>query len=220
MFDTMTPRRSFLTRLAAGVAAVAAVPARNAMSTSTPSNAAPELDTWLGTLKGSNKVIYDAVQPGGGPDAIIFARNFYKFSQDKLGTRPDDMQAIVSFRHFATPFGYTDAIWSKYPQIGQMLKIDDPKTKMPATRNVWLHDDVEGQAGSSIPGLVTRGAHFTVCGAATEFIANLLAGPSGNAAAINSELAASLVPNARIVPAGVVGLQRAQKAGFTYAFAG
>jgi hypothetical protein len=48
----------------------------------------------------------------------------------------------------------------------------------------------------------------------------LLAGKTGDAKAIEAELAANLIPNARMVPAGVVGVQRAQKAGFAYTFAG
>jgi intracellular sulfur oxidation DsrE/DsrF family protein len=48
----------------------------------------------------------------------------------------------------------------------------------------------------------------------------VLAGKTGDPKAIEAELAANLVPNARMVPAGVVGVQRAQKAGVAYTFAG
>jgi intracellular sulfur oxidation DsrE/DsrF family protein len=225
MTDSVTPRRSFITRLAAGAAVIGATPAVAAMGCSAAAAppAAPagdELDTWFASMKGPYKVIYDCVQPSGGPDGIVFARNFMKFSQDKLATKDADKSVIVSFRHFATPYGYTDAMWAKYPQFAALLKVEDPKTKKPATRNVPLHDDVEDQPGANIPALVTRGVHFTVCGAATEFIAGILAGKTGDAKAIEAELAANLIPNARMVPAGVVGVQRAQKAGFAYTFAG
>ena len=156
----------------------------------------------------------------GGADGILFARNFMKFSQDKLGTKDSDMSVVVSFRHFATPYGYTDAMWAKYPQFASLMKLDDPTTKKPAARNIPLHDEVMEQPGASIPGLIARGVHFTVCGAATELIAGMLGGKTGDAKAIEAELAANLVPNARIVPAGVVSVQRAQKAGFAYTFAG
>ena len=137
------------------------------------------------------------------------------------------MNVIVSFRHFATPYGYTDAMWAKYPQFASLLKVEDPTTKKPAARNIPLHDDVEGEVGANLPALVHEALvrcdpeiHFIVCGAATEFIAKLLAGKTGDPKAVEAELAANLVPNARMVPAGVVGVQRAQKAGFTYTFAG
>jgi intracellular sulfur oxidation DsrE/DsrF family protein len=225
MTDIITPRRSFIARLAAGAAVFGAVPAVAALgcAAAPAAPAAPtgdELDTWFAAMKGSYKVIYDCVQSQGGSDGIMFARNFMKFSQDNLATKDADMAVVVSFRHFATPYGYTDAMWAKYPQFAAMLKVDDPTTKKPAARNVPLHDDVEGQAGANLPALAARGVRFTVCGAATEFIAGVLAGKAGDAKAIETELAANLIPNARMVPAGVVGVQRAQKAGFAYTFAG
>ena len=229
MTDSTTPRRSFLARVATSAAVVGAAPALAAIgcaptsaSSSTPTTppTGDELDTWFASMKAPYKVLYDCVQASGGPDGIIFARNFMKFSGDKLGTKDADMNVVVSFRHFATPYGYTDAMWAKYPQFAELLKVQDPTTKKPAARNIPLHDDVEGEAGANIPALVARGVHFTVCGAATEFIAKILAGKTGDAKAIETELAANLIPNARIVPAGVVGIQRAQKAGFTYTFAG
>ena len=226
MSESVAARRSFIARLAAGAAAFAAVPALSAVAcapAAAPPPAGPppdELDTWLGTMKGTYKVVYDGVMPSGGPDGIMFARNFLKFSQEKLGTKDADMNVLVSFRHFATPYGFTDAMWAKYPQFAALLKVEDPKTKKPATRNIPLHDAVEDQEGADIPSPVKRGVHFTVCGAATEFVAKILAGDKGDAKAIEAELAANLIPNARMVPAGVVLVQRAQKAGFAYTFAG
>ncbi len=229
MTDSTTPRRSFLARVATSAAIVGAAPALAAIgcsptsaSTSTPAtpHTGDELDTWFAEMKAPYKVLYDCVQASGGPDGIMFARNFMKFSGDKLGTKDADMNVVVSFRHFATPYGYTDAMWAKYPQFAELLKVQDPTTKKPAARNIPLHDDVEGEAGANLPALAARGVHFTVCGAATEFIAKILAGKTGDPKAIEAELAANLIPNARMVPAGVVGVQRAQKAGFAYTFAG
>ncbi|HTR79167.1 MAG TPA: hypothetical protein VMH39_13700 [Gemmatimonadaceae bacterium] len=218
------PRRSFLARLAAGGAAAFGAAPLLAASACSPQAAPPappldDLETWLATLKGPHKVIYDCTDAAGASDGILFARNFMKFSQEKLGTKDEDMSILVSFRHFATPYGYTDAMWAKYPQFASLLKVDDPKTKKPASRNVPLHDDVDDQPGSSLPALTARGVHFAVCGAATEFIAGVLAGKTGDAKAIETELLANLIPNARVVPAGVVVLQRAQKSGFAYTYA-
>jgi len=226
MTTSATPRREFVARIASGAAIVGAVPALAALGCSpaaapaAPPQTGDELDGWFAAMKAPYKVLYDCVQAAGGPDGIMFARNFMKFSADKLGTKDADMNVVVSFRHFATPYGYTDAMWAKYPQFAELLKVQDPKTKKPATRNVPLHDDIEDQPGANIPALAARGVHFTVCGAATEFIAGILAGKTGDAKAIETELAANLIPNARMVPAGVVGVQRAQKAGFAYTFAG
>jgi intracellular sulfur oxidation DsrE/DsrF family protein len=42
----------------------------------------------------------------------------------------------------------------------------------------------------------------------------------GQADSIFKELAANLVPNARIVPAGIVAVNRAQERGYTFVYAG
>ncbi|MEO8334329.1 MAG: hypothetical protein ABI664_05125 [bacterium] len=224
MSESFIARRSFVSRLAAGAAAFGATSALACTTSSPPpavsSTKPDELEAWLATLSAPHKCIYDCVQPPGASDGISFARNLLTFSNEKLGTKDADMSIIVSFRHFATPFGYNDAMWAKYPAFAAMLKFDDPTTKKPAARNVPLHDEVEGFSDASIPGLKARGVQFTVCGAATAYIAGVLAGKTGDAKAIDAELIANLVPGARMVPAGVVVVQRAQKAGFAYTFAG
>lgn len=230
--ETVAPRRSFVARLFKGAAIIGAAPALSALAcapapeaasaAATPATAPPadELDTWVASFHGTYKSLYDCVHPGGGPDGVLYARNFMTASQDKLATKDSDMSVIVSFRHLATPYGFNDAMWAKYPQLAEVLKVDDPATGKRATRNVPLKDEVMGFAGASIPALTARGVQFAVCGAATTFLAGVIAGKTGDAKAIEAELAANLIPSARIVPAGVVIVQRAQKGGFTYTFAG
>lgn len=232
MSDSAVHRRFFVSRLSAITAALGVTsalgcaPAGGAADAASTPAAKPatlppdELETWLATMKGPHKCIYDCVEAGGGVDGILYARNLIISSQDKLGTKDADFSVIVSFRHFATPFGYNDAMWQKYPTLAEIMKFDDPKTKKRAVRNVPLHDEWNGFSDASLPGMAKHGVQFTVCGAATTFIAGALAGPKGDAKAIEAELIANLVPNARVVPAGVVVLQRAQKSGFAYTFAG
>ncbi len=224
MSESFIPRRFFVSRLAAGAAAlsassVLALTPANSSAAASPSKP-NELESWIASFKGANKCIYDCVQRGGASDGILFARNLLTLSREKLGTKDAETSIIVSFRHYATPFGYNDAMWAKYPQLAALLKFDDPKSKKPAARNVPLHDEVEGFSDASLPGLKARGVQFAVCGAATTDFAGLLAGTTGNAKAIDAELNANLVPGARIVPAGVVVVQRAQRGGFAYTFAG
>ncbi len=222
MLQSPVPRRSFLARLAVGGAALGAAVGGTALLPAIAGAASPgeELDAWFRAMKGPNKVIYDCVGAAGAPDAVLFARNIIKFSADKLGTKDADMSVIVSFRHFATPFGYNDDMWAKYQPMVEMLQIDDPATKKRAARNWLLHDLVFGEAGANLPGLRGHGVNFAVCGAATEFFAKQLAGPNGDAKKIEAELAANLIPGAKMMPAGVVGVQRAQKVGFAYTYAG
>ncbi|MEQ1693537.1 MAG: hypothetical protein ABMA00_19770 [Gemmatimonas sp.] len=222
MTDPTVARRSFLARLAAGTTAFTAALSGTAVFPSVAAGApiADEMDTWFGSMKGANKVMYDCAAVASAPDGVMFARNLIKFSAEKLGTKDADNSVVVCFRHFATPFGYTDAMWAKYPGFISMLGITDPTTKKAATRNFLLHEEVEGQAGANLPGIRAHGVQFAICGAATAFFAKQLAGETGNAAKIEAELAANLIPGSRMAPAGVVAVQRAQKAGFAYTYAG
>jgi intracellular sulfur oxidation DsrE/DsrF family protein len=77
----------------------------------------------------------------------------------------------------------------------------------------WATDD-------SISKLASKGVQFAVCGLATKVIAGLLAGKTGDAAAIEAELRSNLVPNARIVPAGISAVNRAQEHGYSFAYVG
>ena len=63
------------------------------------------------------------------------------------------------------------------------------------------------------------GVRFAVCGLSTRTTAQLIAQKTGgNLDAILKELTANLVPNARIVPAGIVTVSRAQERGYTFAY--
>ena len=65
--------------------------------------------------------------------------------------------------------------------------------------------------GNTIDKVRGLGARFAICVGATHFISQQLAGSGGNADAIYKELVANIVPNARMVSAGVVGVTRAQE---------
>ena len=225
MLNQPVPRRSFLTRLAAATAAIGAAFGGTAVLPSAAAAAASpfpadEMDNWFAGMKGTYKSFYDCAAQSSAHDGVMFARNLIKFSAEKLGTKDADNSVVVCFRHFATPFGYTDAMWAKYPQLATMLGINDPKTKAPATRNWLLHDLVEGEAGANLPGLTSHGVQYAICGAATAHFAKALAGKTGDMKKIESDLSANLIPGARMAPAGVVAVQRAQKAGFAYTHAG
>ncbi|MDA1082245.1 MAG: hypothetical protein O2973_11340 [Gemmatimonadetes bacterium] len=220
MTDSTVPRRSFLTHLAVGSAALTAACSGGPAASSAAMASADEMDQWFGAMNNTNKVIYDCAAPTAGPNGVMFARNFIKFSEEQLDTTDADNSVVVCFRHFATPFAYNDAMWAKYPGIAVTLSINDPKTMKPATRNFLLHDAILGEAGADLPSVTAHGVQFAVCGAATTFIAKLLAGTTGDAAAIDADLSANLIPGSKMAPAGVVAVQRAQKAGFAYTFAG
>ena len=219
--DVAVPRRSFVSRLALGFAAFGAAASGAAAepTVAAAESAGDEMDRWFAGFKGTYKAIYDCTTVAGAAGGVLFARNLAKFSAEQLGTKDSDNSIVICYRHFATPFGYSDAMWAKYPQLAVALKADDPKSGLPTTRNWLLHELWQEQSGTDIPSVVAHGVQFAICGAATEFLSKMLAGPTGDAKKIEADLSANLITGARMAPAGVVALQRAQKAGFAYTYA-
>ena len=184
-----------------------------ARAAETRANESHPADAWLDAMKGMHKNIYDCTTAEGAPNGWFYARNFLIANTGDIYKMKDsDLSVIVSVRHFATGFGYNDAMWSKY-KFGEFLKVEDPATKAPATAN---------PQSAAANELAKRGVAVAVCGLATTFFAGQLAGKMGmKASDIEAELRANLVTStARVVAAGVVVTNRAQERGFAYNFVG
>jgi intracellular sulfur oxidation DsrE/DsrF family protein len=228
MTDETAPlgRRSILSRLGIGVAALGAgLGASRAQAQATKFQPAQHpLDDWFDQIRGTHRFVIDSTTPEGGGGALAFANNFFEANKNGYNLDPPSLAVVVVLRHFSTPFGYKDAIWSKYSsQIFELIKFNDPKTMQPAKTNLY---NAAGYGlsltnfGTTIDSLVSRGVNFAVCDMATHFFAGYIADKTkANADAVYRELAANLVPNARLVPAGIVAVNRAQEHGYTFAYA-
>ena len=108
----------------------------------------------------------------------------------------------------STAFGYSDAMWAKYGgPISTRSNFVDPKTKEAATANVHT---------ATLDSLSKQGVQFAVCSMATRALAGLIAkATDGNTDAIFTDLTSNLVSNARMVPAGIVAVNRAQERGYS-----
>jgi intracellular sulfur oxidation DsrE/DsrF family protein len=215
-----------LSRLGIGVAALGAgLGASRAQAQATKFQPAQHpLDDWFDQIRGTHRFVIDSTTPEGGGGALAFANNFFEANKNGYNLDPPSLAVVVVLRHFSTPFGYKDAIWSKYSsQIFELIKFNDPKTMQPAKTNLY---NAAGYGlsltnfGTTIDALVSRGVNFAVCDMATHFFAGYIADKTkANADAVYRELAANLVPNARLVPAGIVAVNRAQEHGYTFAYA-
>lgn len=228
MTDRLSPRRSFLTSLGASAAGIGAMTAiADAQAPASGGRFQPArhaADDWMDQIPGKHRVVLDSVSADGAGEALLYANNLYDANQKGYSLAAGDLAIIVVLRHFATAFAFTDAIWAKYGKaMGEMLKFTDPNTKQPPAINVY-NVSTYGMAlpnyGATIDALVKRGTRFAICDAATHFVSGQLAGPSGNADAIYKELVASAIPNSTFVPAGVVGVTRAQERGYSLIHAG
>ena len=172
-------------------------------------------DDWFVTRPGKHRVVLDTTSAAGVADAIRFANNL--FNGSKSGYRVDeaDMAIVICLRHRATPHAYTDALWSKYGRVLDRRDEDTNASGPVPTTNLYNSGE-----RPQLSDLARRGVHFMVCGTASRGIAQRAAGPNGNADAVFRELEATLIPNAHIVAAGVVGVTHAQEQGYSYLYVG
>jgi intracellular sulfur oxidation DsrE/DsrF family protein len=113
-------------------------------------------------------------------------------------------------------------MWAKYgATLAERPNFLDPKTKQAPTTNVYLANGYGEQlrnGGVLLDAMLKRGLHLAVCGMATRRIAGMIAKKNNSAPdAVYKELAANLLPNAHIVAAGIVAVNRAQERGYTAA---
>ncbi len=234
MSEKVTPspleRRSFISRISAGVAAFAGVMAGGAATGFAPSAAAatfqPELhekDDWMDKIPGKHRVVFDTTTPDILGDALAFANNFFRANKNDYGLQNSDLAVIVIMRHRATSFAYSDAMWAKYGvYMSKRAMFTDPKTNEAPKINLF---NVAGDynpplpnRGNTVDSLLKLGAHLAVCSTATRGIATAIAEATGGKADdIVKELVANLYnPNtSHMVPAGIVAVTRAQERGYS-----
>ena len=232
MFDPQlsTPRRGFLGRVAATAAAFGLgqlVPNRLAGQEYAPTPAGasgakqdPALTAWLNKIKGKYRQVYDAPEPNHG-FAFAWSRVFY-LTNAETGATDADTTVVVVLRHAAIPFAMVDSAWAKY-KFGEMFSITDPETNAPSVRNFLYKAPPEKLPlpGMGIDQLLATGVLMGVCNMAIKFYSGQAA-PKMNMTAeqIQQDWKAAIIPTIQLVPSGVWAVNRAQKAGCSYCFAG
>jgi hypothetical protein len=218
----VTTRSEFLS---AGVAAAAAI----ASPSPSPEPSFPTLrfdlsafDTVL-NVAAPHKHLFAAAKLNDGL-ILDAARNTINAYRD-IGVSPKDVQPALVFYHFSSVLGFNDTIWNQYfiplqPKGGQLgvaakdfATVYDGKTR----GNPCLHNT--GKSGdTSIEGLIADAdARFFVCNNATKYFAGYAASKLKlNPLDVYANMAANLVPNAMLVPAGVWGIHAVQERHYTY----
>ena len=192
--------------------------------------AAESMDSWLDKPGTRHRMVFDSVSGEGGLEALGYANNFMHVNETDYGLTPEQIAVVVIFRHMSTPFGYNDAVWSKYGKaFAEKMKLTDEAASRAATMNPVLASAPVSQPAPAgmewlnryaLGDLAPKGARFAVCGLATKAIAGMIAGKSGDAPAIEAEFKSNLVPGALIVPAGISTVNRAQEHGYSFAYVG
>jgi len=221
-------RRSFLGRLNAGAASLAAMAFGGVAMAQQKSTAAAarweparhEKDDWFDQLPGKHRLVFDTTSFDGLANAILFANNFIRVNRADYGLQSSDLAVVIVVRHRSTPFGYSDAMWAKYSMpIATRSKVEDPKSKQAPKINIFNSGDYAEllpNRDTTLDSLFKQGLQLAVCGTSTRGYAGAIAqAVGGDANAIFSELTSNLVSNARMVPAGIVAVNRAQERGYS-----
>jgi len=227
-------RRSFVGAVAAGFAVLATSPApAEAERIYHTSDWKMEDFNQLCKQKYEVKQIFDATAVD---DGSIFGHinNSLNGLQFGFGIPEKEIKIVAANRGPATVMNFNDFIWDKY-KIGERAKVEDPKTKQPALRNIFYPSDFGNPAkytatdpndeksfamDSSIQALQARGVQLLACHMA------ITAGAGGikehlkltqSVETIVQEIQANLLPGVIVVPSMVSAIPMLQSRGhFTY----
>ncbi len=206
-------RRDLLTGLGAGAIATGALGTTPVTAQAVPATPSTPVmhaeDAWMSAMPGKHRVVLDVISAERVGDGLRFASNILNGHKSGYGLDDADLAVIICLRHGATPYGFDNAFWAKNGKI-----IDAEADPVP-TANPY-----SSGGRTQFSDLTKRGVHFMVCGMASRGLAGRIAGQGGDADAVLKDMATHLLPNAVIVPAGVIGVTHAQERGFALLYVG
>jgi intracellular sulfur oxidation DsrE/DsrF family protein len=220
-------RRLFLTRMGTGAGVVGATLVGSSGTAAQAATDAPwrparhAQDDWYDKIPGVHRYVFDTSTAEGMGLALQFATNYYTVNQEGYALKDSDLAVLIVARHKATSFAYSDAMWAKYgKQFSEQSEFTDPRTKLPPTVNVYTAiGDGSPQAGK-MEALIKKGVQFAVCSTSTRGISGRIAkANSVEVDAIIKEITANLIGNSRMVPAGILAVNRAQEHGYSFVHA-
>jgi intracellular sulfur oxidation DsrE/DsrF family protein len=211
-----SPRRSFIGRLFAGAATMAAGATPRLLGAAT---AADPGDDWMKALTAPHRTVFDvSTHKNGKP--LGHAKNFLDGWRDAFKTPERDVNLVMGIHGEAAPFLFNDALWERY-KIGQQYEVTDGETKSPALRNVFTSAHAAAAAlvtpAQTIEALQQRGARFIICMNTIDNTSRKLAAASlGSYDEIHAAILAGLLPGVITVPAITVALTQLQEHGVKY----
>ena len=222
------PRRQFLGSVASGVAALGISTIISPLASHAEdhfSSNGTDPDEWFKQIKGKHRVVFD----------VPHANEIFPFAWPRIflatnaatGTAEKDCSVVVVLRHTAIPYAMEDRLWAKY-NFGEVFKIDDPKTKKPATRNPFWKPN---QGDFKVPGLgpvpiginelQDSGVLFCACNMAViVYSAAIAEAMKLDAEEVKKDWLSGMLPGIEVMPAGIWAINRAQEKGCSYCFAG
>jgi intracellular sulfur oxidation DsrE/DsrF family protein len=208
--------------LAASAVAGKATAQDSRASTSGFEPARHELDAWLDEATGDHRIFVDSSTGLGGAEAVLYSSNLFNAHRNAYNGSDSDLDIVICFRHYSTPFGYSNAVWKKYGEaIHQIVQYPQVEQAPDANPLNTTGNPTAANAGITIDSLVARGAKIAICENATRFFSGQLAAAADvSANAVYDELIGNAVEGGRFVSAGVIALTRAQEYGYSLLYAG
>jgi hypothetical protein len=228
-----THRRTFLGRFIGAAAALTAGAATGHLEAAQQ----PTGDDWLKGVKGTHRSLFDFPQHKNG-FPLLHILNYLNTYSTAYKTTPGQVGAVGTFYGIggqsSIPLAFNDAMWAKY-NLGEYTGLKDAAGK-PYTRNVLYRPTGEdthllmqavqappipmfvgAMPALGIENLQKMGTTFLLCANALgAWTAELEARGKGKAAELDRELRGNLLPGVTIVPAMVIAIDQAQRAGISY----
>ena len=214
------PRRDFLGGVAATAAAIG-LGDLIASAQAADSGASTEFQSWLESIPGKYRQVYDAPSPNNG-FALIWSHVFLMTGAQGYNVPESELGVVVVLRHSAIPIAFRDEAWEKY-KLGEFFKVNDPATKSPALRNpfAYIRPGDMPLPEAALEKLVARGVKIAVCNTAIHHQSARLAQQLGIPhETVKRDWLAAVLPGVQVVPSGVLAVNGAQSKGCSYCFAG
>jgi hypothetical protein len=182
-------------------------------------------DNWLDDTPARHRQVFDTISAEGVARALTFTHTFYAANKEAYGIEPRGLAVVMILRAGSTGFGFNDTIWSKYGAgLAKRYKVTDPVTKSEPAINIYNAADRAAMLptnGLTFEALARMGGRFAICSVASRKLAAALAMDMGGSAdAIYAEMVANMIANARMAPAGIVAVNRAQEHHYALCYAG
>ena len=222
-------RRSFIGKVGSGVAAATTIAGSLA---SAHADLVYQHNDWdyaafdkLIKFKGRGKQVYDC-HPINNGDFLGAIKNSFNGLQFGYGVPADQIRIVAAMHGPANAINFDDSMWAKY-KIGEWLKVNDPDTKKPATRNIFYpKKNPKGGTNPSdrasiyqdygIEALIPRGLQLLGCHNATEGQATIFIERNSLTATVEEvvqDLQTHALPGVIFVPAMVAAISMLQSEG-------
>lgn len=214
-----TPRRGFLARMIAGLAATAAAPAAVPnLRAQEPRPASSKWDDrWTARITGRHRAVFDVPELKGGAVGLFRAGMWMDNCAEMYGVPDADLSAVLVIRHAAIPLIMNDAFWDTYRYREQYA---DALEDIPKDPGNPFRKQTFGQQEFGIDPLITRGVTVLGCGMAfRQVVSHVMRQDSLPMAEAETRAREHVLPGVLLQPSGIFAVARAQELGCSYVWA-